>query len=366
MPGADDRAESILLLMGAHRALLTGAGISAQPPASLPLGIEFEAMLQQSCFEAAAAIAPGAIDKRSLEVVGRVRRNVFARIAACAGAGVVDDLMRCFRVLVPSEAHMLAAVHTVWGALHVTLNFDDGVEKAYALLSGQEQLPPTTPGAFHRALDAWRRVVRPSGPLSVVASRFSKADFGHRPLLVKLRGSAEEGWHPNLIPRGLTRDLGGRGLTEEQVSALKAASEARHLTIAGVSGADTDYRTVLLPMLRPGRFSWSSASLDPEIIDLVRRIDPSQPTLRPAVEGLRSALPRAAGLLAWPRTAARQFGFGHELAAWRARLPDHAAAETYAWLLRESGVHEQANAVLGALAASGAILHGVPAGPSAR
>jgi hypothetical protein len=141
--------------------------------------------------------------------------------------------------------------------------------------------------------------------------------------------------------------------------AVREATEMDHLAIAGVSGAHHDCRTTLLPLLRRGRFSWTSAEMKAEMISLVGQVDPSQPTLRPAVEGLRSALPDAGDLPTWPRTAANSAGFADDFTRWRGGLPVDAAAEAYAWLLAEAGLHEQAVAILRAL--SRRHLHGAPA-----
>jgi hypothetical protein len=340
--------------------LFTGAGISVWPPAGIPLGRDLEERLHRCCFEAAAAVAPDVAGPGTLAIVFGVRRNIVARLAVCAGVPTVTALLRSFRVAVPNEGHMLAAAHAARGALHVTVNFDDGVEVAYGLLSGQLELPADVPGDVHDALAEWRRAVRPAAPLPVVASRFADAGLEQRPLLVKLRGSEEEGWQPNLVPAGPDRDVDAHGLTEDQVVPLRMAARVRGLVIAGISGADADYRTALLPLLRRGRFSWTTASLDTSMIDLIRRIDPSQPSLRPGVEGLRAALPSAARLPAWPTVTGRPSNFELQFSAWRARLPLHAAAETYAWLLAESGLGGHADAVRRAIVANGGTLQAIP------
>jgi hypothetical protein len=335
--------------MHPRRALLTGAGISAGPPASLPLGHRLDELLRLCCFEAAARVAPDAVDPVGLATVGGRGRNLIARLAACAGTSSVEDLLRCFHVTVPNEGHLLAAVHAVRGTLHVTMNFDDGIETAYALLGGTAQLPPTTPGEFHRALEDWRRAVRPTSPLRVEAAQFAAVDFDHRPLLIHLRGSSKAGWDQTLIPKHRGATVDPPWLNDDQMIAVREAIKMDHLAIAGVSGAHHDCRTTLLPLLRRGRFSWTSAEMRAEMISLVSHIDPRQPTLRPAVEGLRSALPGADDLPRWPRTGSNSTGFDVEFASWRRRLPVDSAAEAYAWLLSESGLHPQAIAVLRAL-----------------
>jgi hypothetical protein len=98
-------------------------------------------------------------------------------------------------------------------------------------------------------------------------------------------------------------------------------------------------------LLRRGHFSWTSAALDAEMVALVRRIDPSQPELRPAVEGVRATVSSPDDLPPWPRRSPCTAGFDENFARWRANLPVVAAAKTYAWLLSDAGLHDQAIAV---------------------
>lgn len=329
--------------------LLTGAGISADPPASLPLGNAFRDHLLGCCYAAATLVAPQAVDERGLAVVRAARRTVLGRLEACLDGGSAADILDCFRVEVPNEAHLLAAVHATRGTLHVTLNFDDGIERAYALLAGTAELPDSAPSTFHRALAIWRGVVRPSVPLRVLTGGLDRSDDGNRPLLVKLRASAGLGAGsgdrtPPVIP-----EIDAEHLTDRQLSAVSAVAEAGHLYLAGLSGIDADCRSALVPRLRPGGFTWTAAALDPDLIDRIRQVDPRQPVLRHALEGMRASLPDAAGFPAWPRLNAGGRAFADRFADWCARVPRRAAAETYAWLLTDTGLVEQARPILQAL-----------------
>ncbi len=326
-------------------ALLTGAGTSADRPAGLPLGREFDALLRVCCFEAASQLAPDVIDADGLKVVEGLRPNLLTRLAVCAGVAPVAALLQCFRVNVPTEAHMVAAAHAMEHALHVTLNFDDGVERAYALITGRAELGPSVPHEYHSALEDWKRLVRPSAPLRVVASQFDAVDFAHRPLLVKLRGSAAEGWHPSVIAAGSMPSLDVDRLSDDQVIALRAAAATGILVVAGVSGSDTDCLHALIPLLVRGRFTWTAAELDPEVVAVLAAIDAAQPVLRPALEGLRSAFAGAADLPAWPRTPTGADGFADDFATWRSRLAPDGPAEVYASLLSDVALHEQATAL---------------------
>jgi hypothetical protein len=86
---------------------------------------------------------------------------------------------------------MLAAAHLTLGGLHLTVNVDDGIERACALLSGQAELPREAPVAYRVALRAWQvRLPRPlPAPQIADTPEAFAAASGDRPLLVKLRGT---------------------------------------------------------------------------------------------------------------------------------------------------------------------------------
>jgi len=330
-------------------ALLCGAGISAGPPASLPLAQSLHEKLCRCFFDAAERVAPGTLTTDGLACVNASPFNVIARLAAVAGPLVAGDLLRRFSVAVPNEAHMLAAAHAVRGSYVLTLNFDDGIEVAYALLEGQARLPQGTPSEYHWALKAWRAVVRPTAPLRVVASRFSTADYGHRPLLAKLRGSRLQGWHRSLVPQRNALRFERHWFSNGQMLAVQAAAAAEQFAIAGFSGTDVDCREALLCLLRPGHFSWTAAEMDDEIVARIGSIDSHQPTLRRAVEGVRASLPHAGDLPRWPEIPTQAHAFESRFTEWQALLPVDAAAKVYAQLLAEAGFFDQASAIRFAL-----------------
>jgi hypothetical protein len=328
--------------------LFTGAGISADPPAGLPLGREFGERLLRHLQEAARVLVPGVAGLETTTLLADHHLNLLGRLQGCLGSGTVSDVLQCFRVTVPNEAHLIAAVHAARGTLHITLNFDDGVERAYALLSGAARLNGGIPAAYRHALTHWRKLFKPRQPLQVAAARFSAVDYAQGPLLVKLRGSAQEGLHPSLLPPSpLRAEVDAVEFSQEQLVAVLAVVATQRLVIAGVSGADADCRRSLIPLLRCGRFSWTAAALQPDVVELLRRIDPTQPRLAPALEGLRSSLPVA--LPDWPRIEVDCPRFDDLLRAWLARLPVHAITEAYAWFLCDAGSPDLAIPILQAL-----------------
>ena len=333
--------------MGATRALITGAGISAHPPVSLPLGGEFGDRILRFCYASAARVAPGAVDQHGLSRVAAIPRNLLPRLAASAGVHSVEALLECFRVSVPAEAHLLAAVHGVRGTLHVTFNFDDGVEQAYALLAGAADLPAYAPAEYRAALWEWQQAVRPDAPLMVASSGLADVDYDHRPLLVKLRGSVGAGFDPGLLCEQPTSPDGDQPVfSREQLTAVVAAARSAHVVVAGVSGADIDCRQELIPLLTRGRFTWTASELSAGIAASLGAIDPSQPVLRPALDGLRRSLPEGTTLPAWPRIDIAAPHFDDRFAAWQAQFPVEAAAEAYASLLCGAGLAAQALPIL--------------------
>jgi hypothetical protein len=338
--------------VGANCALITGAGISADPPANLPLGSEFGDRILHFCYVSAARFAPDAVDYHGLSRVAAIPRNLLPRLVASAGGDSVGALLECFRVPVPTEAHLLSAVHGVRGTLHVTLNFDDGVEQAYALLAGTADLPQYAPTEYRAALWKWQHAVRPDAPLMVASSELANVDYQHRPLLVKLRGSVGTGFDPGLLSEQPTAPDGDQPVfSKEQLTAVVAAAQSAHVVVAGVSGADIDCRQELIPLLSRGRFTWTASELPAGIAASLGAIDPSQPVLRPALDGLRQSLPERTMFPAWPRIDIVRPRFDDRFAAWQAQFPIEAAAEAYASLLCDAGLAAQALPILRRLVA---------------
>lgn len=305
------------------------------------------------------------MNEADLATVCMFRGNLLARMRRHASAATLSALLRAFEVRVPNEGHLLAAAHAQRGTVVLTLNIDNGIEQAHALLVGAAQLPAGTPPVLHERLQQWRRQVNPLEPLNVVTPAAAMDGPPDGPVLVRLRGSAEHGWHPNLVPVAASSDRDAEVLADDQMAVLELASASGHLVIAGVSGADQDCRTALLQVLRPDSFTWTSAALSPELVACLQQISPDQPVLRPAVEGVRSALHGAAQLPAWPPVVAGLDGFAHRLQRWHSNVDDHWAAWTYADLLDEVGLSHRATVLRDVLAErfsppSGRLHRGLP------
>lgn len=127
--------------------------------------------------------------------------------------------------------------------------------------------------------------------------------------------------------------------------AMRAAAESEHLAIAGFSGADVDCREALFSLLHPGHFSWTAKALKSELVDRVQRLDPAQPMLRPAVEGVRASLPHADELPHWPDTSVANNCFESAFEQWAAKLPLNDSAVVYSQLLAASGLFEEAESI---------------------
>lgn len=331
-------------------ALITGAGISADPPSSMPLGHEFHGKLLDLCYTAAVGLAPATAEPQALSRVRPIRRNLLGRLAASAGAVPVNAMLECFHVPVPTECHLLAAVHAARGTMTLTLNFDDGIETAYALLRGDACLPANAPGDYRVALQEWRHAARPDWPLTVVSPSPATADYQTRPLLVKLRGSVGMGFDSRTLSTRTGSPDQDEGLfSKGQLGALAAAVRGAKVVIAGISGADLDCRRDLIPLLSRGAFAWTASELPAEIVAELRAIDPDQPVLRPALEGLRRSVHDNGNLLPWPRVDASGPGFDDGFGAWKTQFPLEAAAEAYASLLCDEGLARQAVPILRAL-----------------
>ncbi|WP_045745410.1 hypothetical protein [Actinoplanes rectilineatus] len=324
-------------------AVLTGAGVSRGHPAGLPLGDEFHAAMLTGCAEAAAALT-GEPMADEPDIDGR--RNVLGCIEDCVEHGTVAGVLDLMRVRLPSEEHLLCALLAARGVLQITLNFDNGIELGYALLTGQTPLPPDAPEPYHRALAAWRAEMPPSPPLRVVSAP-GRLDLDHRPLLVKLRGSVDADADAMVVPlRPTMEDLEGVLLDTDRRRALCAAVDSGHLLVVGHSGRDLDVFETLVPLLRPGRFDWVAAALTDRVAARLAAVDPSQPRPGRAVDVLRAQL---GALPAWPARPLGDPDFGTRFAAWWRQVPPVAAAEAYGWLLSDAGRHTEAATVLRAV-----------------
>jgi hypothetical protein len=328
---------------GRRRAVFTGSGISAGPPAELPLGPAFEAHLLRECHLAARRIAADLVGDDALDAL-RVRRWDIMRRLEGSRPGAAAEILLCLSVTVPNEAHILAAFHVAQGAYHVTLNYDDGIERAYALLAGTADLPPSAPDDYYDALTAWRAwFPLPGSRLRVVCT---PADFarpvGGGPILVKLRGSVGSGVDGVLL-HPITDEVEVTALGAARSGVIDILAAADFLLIAGYGGDDHDCRPALLARLRPGRFSWVAADVHPSVAAALRAIDPRQPVQAPSAVGLRAHLP--ASLPAWPHARFEAAAFVERFHAWCVRAVPQ-TAEAFAWMLADVGRLDQAIALL--------------------
>lgn len=328
--------------------IFAGAGVSVAAPAELPPGDEFHRLLLAGCWDAARNFAPDAVSASGLRLLMTTgRRNILGCIEDCLPAGTTAGILDCMRVSVPTEAHLLCAVHAATGVPVITTNFDNGIELAHALLIGTTALPPETPTAYHDLLARWRQRIPDRSPLRVVSAPAQLArrdDLASCPTLVKLRGSVDRGTDSTVIPlRPALEDMESTRLDEDRFAALCAVAERGHLVVTGHSGRDLDCFESLRLLLRPGRFTWVAPELEPAVVARIADIDPGQPRRGTAEALLRSLLP---DLPMWPRTEVHGTRFATRFAAWWAGLPPAATAEAYAWMLADAGRFEEPMAVI--------------------
>lgn len=338
--------------MGTITAVLTGAGISRGFPAHLPLGDEFHDALLSGCFQAAKSISSGAVgrDGRRAPVIGG-RRNILGCIEDCLEAGTVETVLDCMRVRLPSEEHLLCAMLAARGVLQLTVNFDNGIELAYRLLTRQVDLPAGVPTDYREALARWRAAMPPAPALRVVATpgELASRDFRYRPLLVKLRGSVDVGTDGTVVPlRPTMEDLECTLLDDDRRLALHEATTNGRLLITGYSGRDLDVFETLESLLRPGGFDWVTPELDKAIATRLRKVDPGQPRRGTARHALRAEL---GDLPEWPSSPIIGADFTQRFVTWWQSVPRLAAAEAYARILSEAGHHDQAVVTLRAVVA---------------
>jgi hypothetical protein len=116
--------------------VFSGAGISASPPACLPLGNQLRDAVLHVMFLGARSYAPDLVDEEQFKRMGAPERKleqVLGRLWRIIGERAMESL-RCLAIDVPNESHMYCALHLARGGVHVTVNLDRGVEAAYQLL----------------------------------------------------------------------------------------------------------------------------------------------------------------------------------------------------------------------------------------
>jgi len=319
--------------------VFSGAGISCSPPACLPLGRRFHRDLLDTCLGAVDRLAPDLLSVESRLALRSRRWNVIARLAACSDPDrlpEVTSVLSCFQITVPTEAHLLSALHLAEGGHHVTVNFDNGIECAYALLSGRLDLPKGAQAAFAEPLAEWRAGFPPNAPPLRVAHRpADMADTECHPQLVKLRGTAGA---PELLIGVPVVDMAESVcLGQARLIMFDALVATDSLLITGYSGEDLDCVEPLLARLRHGTFSWVAQHIDTDLAARLKVIDSRQPVNGDATAALRQLLGQRRRLPPWPTIHRPDPQYGHAFALWRRRLSDQVAAEACGWMLSDAG-----------------------------
>jgi hypothetical protein len=321
--------------------LFTGAGISSGPPARLPLGPTFHRLLRQGCEAQARTFAPDVVDDRVLAALRGGNWNLLARIEnTLPGAG--RGALRSMRVEIPNEEHLLAAIHLAGGGYHVTVNFDDGVELAYELLSGRRRLSAEFAEASEAVL-AWRRWFPASAPELTVAfrpSHFATRPYRSRPLLVKLHGSLGE-W-PDGVALSFPVITDEPDIVDLGVARRAALDElARHpfVLVTGFSGGEPASTSPVMRCLGRTSFAWVAPQVRHQIRAAVSSLDPAQPEIGLAAATFRSVL--AVSPPMWPANP-KGTPFTVRFAAWFDGLPATIGPEVVAWSLTDAGRTEEA------------------------
>jgi hypothetical protein len=246
------------------------------------------------------------------------------------------------RVDLPNEGHLLAALHLASGGLHITVNVDDGIERAYALLSGAEE-PSGEAAASRDLLASWRSCFPRDAPALRTLSApeaFDAAALGARPLLVKLHGTLGRSRDGVVLPLGpLLPDADVTDLGLARTAAIEALAAEAFVVVTGYSGSDLASYAAIVERLEPGRFAWVAPEVRPDVRSRLRTIDPRQPVAARPEDVLRRHL---AVTLPWASSRRRRPGFPKRFAAWSATLAPEVAAEAFAWALGDAGRHAEA------------------------
>ncbi len=298
---------------------------------------------------AAEAVGPGAVSNDrlgKLDVLDWKLEYVLGRLHGTMGDEALT-VLAAMRVDIPNEGHMLAAALLAHGGIHVTLNFDEGIERAYELLShtsGAMDVPPE----FEVALAEWRRAVGPiPSPLRVVASCqelaawVGDAESAVPPaaLLVKLHGGVQtHGGFTTPYHPVVTDEVELAQLSADQRWALDELCRCDVLVVTGYSGEDIDCYEPLLHRIEerdgaptvwadPGKMRPAVRAALSELEVICEPVD--------AVTILRRH--GLAGLPPWPRTERTPAPWRSAFEAWSRGIDDLEAAEGYAWMLIDAG-----------------------------
>jgi hypothetical protein len=295
---------------------------------------------------------PSALPSWTLEyVVGHLRGTI---------GDPALELLRCLDVEIPNEDHLLLAVHLARGGLLVTVNLDQGVEKALALLTGRDHLPDDYQVTHQGPLREWQDLVPDPAPELHLAR--GELEFrawwtagAPRPALLKLHGSLAGG--SELIEPIVETEPELAQLDDLRLNALKQLGECDAVLVTGYSGADIDVYEPLLDRLRSGRYVWACSSYSPDS-RVPGEVRSHGGEVRPvgeagtAVVNLRALLGMSRDTPRWPAAPASTRSealLADSLATLAARTD--ALTEAYAWMLLDADEYTVAIVLLRALGA---------------
>lgn len=247
--------------------------------------------------------------------------------------------------------------------MHVTLNFDVGIEVAYELLTGRRALPETATATYARPLRAWQQLLPPDPPpLPVVVA--CKQDFDHwvadgrPPGLLKVHGSLRLDQQALLDPVVVDIEELAQ-LPPGRAAAVQRIADTQRLLVTGYAGEDIDCYAALLEHVGPGT-DWrqysggqsvrqaTQASVRDAVVARGGRFLTGEPDGL-AVTGLLEVLGLPAAP-AWPAGPAGLDRYERRLREWAELVRREHAVEdlacTTGWLLADVGRHDVAVQVL--------------------
>jgi len=347
--------------------VFTGAGVSADKPADLPQGYQLRDDILILCRGHAAAVAGEGsdLDPAPLRKLAWKLEYVVGRLEGIIGAHAADVLLS-LELTVPNRTHLLLALHLIAGGRQVTLNFDQGVELAYDLLTGRARGPH--PGVA-AALPAWQPLAGTLSPLRVVATEteFSawaaerrRGEASRQPVLVKPHGSLARAPDGSLRVTGVVvtdePELGQ--LSDDRLEALRWLTESgriRRVLVTGYGGEDIDVYESLLRATMGVSTVWAAPTLPDCVIERLRnepRANVQDGWANPASLAeyqMASMLGfDPAHLPAWPSYPPGS-RYPELFTAWAAGLSSWDGAEAYAWMLADAQHHDAATRVLRAV-----------------
>jgi hypothetical protein len=337
--------------------VFSGAGLSHDDPAGLPLGFGLRNTVLVVCHEEALELVPSIVSEQNLAELKQTMCKlevVLGRLQGVMGLAALGCL-EALDLQLPNSGHLLAALHLLHGGLHVTLNFDEGIEIALSLLLGERSLPSDCPGEYAGALRAWQALVPSNAvapPVVATAKEFCAWASGDQASgLLKLHGSIRS------TPAGVLLadpvvidDLELAQLSPHKLAAVNALGVRPRVLVTGYSGMDIDVYRPLLKALARTSVRWAAPSISPEVLDDLERLSDAEPWQN--AEGYaETALARILGISdvpAWPQRR-MAIAFKERLERWCDAMraaPRGARAEAYAWLLADNGRFVEAGKIL--------------------